>query len=90
MKKNYLLISVLCCIASLVSANPVGPTQALKIASAYLQGEASVSRVAPFRRATTRAVAEADTLAPLYVISRGENAGFVIVSGDDCLPEIIG
>ena len=90
MKKNYLLISLLCCIASLVSANPVGPTRALQIASAYLQGEASVSRVAPFRRAATRMAAEADTLAPLYVISRGENAGFVIVSGDDCLPEIIG
>ena len=27
--------------------------------------------------------------APLYVFSRGEGKGFVIVSGDDCLPEVL-
>lgn len=43
---------------------------------------------APVRRG--RQITEKDTLAPYYIISRGENAGFVIVSGDECLPEIIG
>ena len=28
--------------------------------------------------------------APLYIISRGEDLGWVIVSGDDCLPTVIG
>ena len=27
---------------------------------------------------------------PLYIFSRGEGEGFVVVSGDDCLPAIIG
>lgn len=89
MKRKYLLLSLLICITNIVSADPIGPSKALKIASAYLQ-EASMAHVAPFRRTATRAVAESDTLAPLYIVSRGENAGFVIVSGDNCLPEIIG
>ena len=89
MKRKYLLLSLLICVTNFVSADPIGPSKALKIASAYLQ-ESSVAHVAPFRRVATRAVAESDTLAPLYIVSRGENAGFVIVSGDDCLPEIIG
>lgn len=89
MKKKYLLLSLFICSASIVSADPIGPSKALKIASAYLQ-EVSVAHVAPYRRAATRAVAASDTLAPLYIVSRGENAGFVIVSGDNSLPEIIG
>ncbi len=89
MKRKFLLLSLLICVTSIVSADPIGPSKALKIASAYLQ-ESSVAHVAPFRRAATRAVAESDTLAPLYIVSRGENAGFVIVSGDNSLPEIIG
>ncbi len=89
MKRKYLLLSLLICVTNFVSADPIGPSKALKIASAYLQ-ESSVAHVAPFRRVATRAVAESDTLAPLYIVSRGENAGFVIVSGDNSLPEIIG
>ena len=88
--KRILSALMLCCITILVSADPIGPTQALKIAADYLKGEVLVSQVKPLRRATTRAAAESDTLAPLYIIDRGENAGFVIVSGDNCLPEIIG
>lgn len=89
MKRKSLLL-LLSCITSLLSADPVGPTQALKIASAYMSEGAVASRAIPFRRATTRSAAEPDTLAPLYIISRGDNAGFVIVSGDNSLPEIIG
>lgn len=28
--------------------------------------------------------------APLYIFNRGDNQGFVIVSGDNCMPEILG
>ena len=88
--KRFLALLMLSCITLIVSADPIGPTQALKIASAYLKGDAAVAQVKPLRRAATRAVAESDTLAPLYIIDRGGDAGFVIVSGDNCLPEIIG
>ena len=90
MKKRFLLVSLLSLVTCFVFADRIGPSQALKIASSYLQEDEVTSYAAPFRRNTTRMVSDADTLAPLYIISRGENAGFVIVSGDNCLPEIIG
>ena len=90
MKKRILSSLILCCVVCLVSADPIGPTMALKIASSYLKEEVPMARVTPLRRGTTRAISEADSVAPLYIISRGENAGFVIVSGDNSLPEIIG
>ena len=89
-RKKFLMSLLVSCMAGLAFADQIGPSQAYRIASAYLQEAAPVSQATPYRRATTRMAAEADTLAPLYIISRGENAGFVIVSGDDCLPEIIG
>ena len=89
--KRFLSALMLCCITFFVSADPIGPTQALKIASDYLKkGDISISHVKTLRNSATRSAIEADTLAPLYFIDRGENAGFVIVSGDNCLPEIIG
>ena len=88
--KRFFSFLMLSCITFSVSADPIGPAQALKIASAYLNGEMTVSQVKPLRRSSTRAAAETDTLAPLYFIDRGDDAGFVIVSGDNCLPEIIG
>ena len=90
MKKRILSSLILCCVVCFVSADPIGPAKALKIASSYLQEEVPMARVTPLRRGTTRSISEADSVAPLYIISRGENAGFVIVSGDNSLPEIIG
>ena len=90
MKKKCLLLSILSCFISLASADPIGPFQALKIASSYLHEEVPAAHLTPLRRSATRAIAESDTLAPLYIVSRGDNAGFVIISGDNSLPEIIG
>lgn len=92
MKKNLLLLLLLV-ITSVegVVADPIGPLQALKIASSYLKENLSSAQMVPMHRSLTRSMtSDADSLAPLYVINRGENAGFVIVSGDNCLPEIIG
>ena len=36
------------------------------------------------------ASAASQATAPYYVISRGANQGYVIVAGDDCLPEVLG
>ena len=90
MTKKSLLLLLLGCMTSLVWADPIGPSQALKIAAAYIHDDVSVSYAIPFRRSATRGVTEGDTLAPLYIISRGSDAGFVIVSGDNSLPEVIG
>ena len=90
MKKRILHAFLLLSIVFTASADPIGPTQALKIASAYLHVDATVSQIKPLRRSATRSSAEADTLAPIYIIDRGEDGGFVIVSGDNSLPEILG
>lgn len=79
---------LLCCCMKGVLANPIGLSQALKIAAAYMEEMPTLDNLAPIRRGSVRG--SADTLAPYYVFNRGDNAGFVIVSGDDCLPEVIG
>ena len=75
MKKRILQTLLLISIVFTASADPIGPTQALKIASAYLKSDVTVSQIKPLRRSTTRSAAEADTLASLYIIDRGEEIG---------------
>lgn len=87
--RKCILLLLLCCTPDIVFAGPIGPSKALRIASAYMSETPSDISYAPIRRSRERSVVP-DTLAPYYIISRGDNAGFVIVSGDDCLPEIIG
>ena len=65
MKKRILSSLILCCVVCFVSADPIGPAKALKIASSYLQEEVPMARVTPLRRGTTRSISEADSVAPL-------------------------
>lgn len=90
MKRKSILFWLLASVACFAQANPIGPAQAIKIAADYLPNGTSEARIRPMRRTMTRGLSVADTLAPLYIISRGEDMGFVIVSGDDCMPGIIG
>ena len=86
--KKVLSSLLFCWVVGSVYADPIGPSRALKIAAAYVEDVPVEVLCAPTRRGGGLAVS--DTLAPYYIVSRGDNAGFVIVSGDDCLPEIIG
>ena len=87
--KKILLYLLFYSLVGSVCADPIGPSRALRIAASY-GGDVSMDMLcAPTRRSSDRSVVN-DTLAPYYIVSRGENAGFVIVTGDDCLPEIIG
>ena len=70
------------------SADPITPQRAMQIAQEYMV-EGHVMNLAVKAKAR-RAMAATTTTAPYYVISRGENQGFVIVAGDDCLPEVLG
>ena len=87
--KRLILSLLLCCAIVGVYADPIGPSRALRIASTYMEDVPEKISYAPSRRNSGQLLV-ADTLAPYYIISRGDNEGFVIVSGDDCLPEIIG
>lgn len=84
MKKHILLTVLFTMIAVISFADPVTPAKARELASGYME-----NGVSP-RLAVKRANANSDAPQPLYVFSRGEGKGFVMVSGDDALPAIIG
>ncbi len=66
-------------------ADPITPQRALQIAQEYLVpgNTMNITTRAKAKKATTKN-------SPYYIISRGTNQGFVIVAGDDCLPEVLG
>lgn len=74
-------------------AEPIDLEKARSLAASLMPSNAEPELV----KAATRNEAKSRTLdeetksaAPYYIFSRGENQGFIIVSGDDCLPEILG
>ncbi len=84
MKKQLIaaLFGLLCVEAA---ADPITLAQARRLAAAYMPS------VAQSPALVRRAAAPADGAQQnLYVFSRGENLGYVIVSGNDALPAIIG
>lgn len=91
MKKAILYAVAGLCLPTVLSADPIGVERAQQIASAFVKKEGSVPRlVKSARRVKSKAQTANGQDAPVYVYSRGENQGFVIVSGDDCLPEVLG
>ena len=88
---SFFLAFVLVCTC--VWADPIDVEQAKQIAAGWMsngnqpklvkravRNEAKARKLAPAVRQTS----------PYYIFSRGEGQGFVIVSGDDCLPEVLG
>ena len=67
-------------------ADTVSKSEAWLKAQPYMKSQNSMSRA----MRGISGVTGTDDSQPLYIFSRGENEGFVIVSGDDCLPDIIG
>ena len=91
MKKTMLYVVACLCAPASLWADPIGAERAQQIASAFMKKEGDKPRlVKRARRLKSQAQTAEATDAPLYVYSRGENQGFVIVSGDDCLPEVLG
>lgn len=81
-----ILTSILFALAAVSSfADPIDFAKAMQIAQEY---------IVPGHKMTLRTQAKARRLttqnSPYYIISRGEGMGFVIVAGDDCLPEVLG
>ena len=67
-------------------ADTISRSEAWSKAQPYMKTHSSMSRA---MRGVSGVTAEQESQ-PLYIFSRGEGEGFVIVSGDDCLPAIIG
>ena len=91
--KKTLLLSVAMLVAMSMSADPVDVAKAKKVASTMMDSGVEPVLVAKATRTESKArklSAKTRTTAPYYIFSRGEGQGFVIVSGDDCLPEVLG
>ena len=89
--KSLLTTLLAVAISATTFANPIDQQKAKNIASQYLVPGHSMNLVKrAIRSGTHRVSALVAETAPYYVFSRGENQGYVIVAGDDCLPEILG
>lgn len=67
-------------------ADTVSKSEAWSKAQPYMKTQSSMAKA---MRGVSGITAEQESQ-PLYIFSRGEGEGFVVVSGDDCLPAIIG
>ena len=75
-----------------IYANPITAERAKALASAFMDNntiQPVLVRKAERKRQKALAAKYQET-APYYIYSRGEGCGFVIVSGDDALPEVLG
>ena len=91
MKRLIFLFAAMVGMALTATADPIDPSKAAEIASRFTVQEPLLVKRAVRNAAKARVLA-AKTIetSPYYIYSRGENQGFVIVSGDDCLPEVLG
>ena len=92
MKRLFTLSAVLLATLGMI-AEPVDIEKAKQVASSLMDGNAEPVLVSQAVRAESkmrRVNAKTQMTAPYYIFSRGEGKGFVIVSGDDCLPSILG
>lgn len=78
------------------SADPISPAKALELSRRFMPQDAQqtlevcAKRSGKFDGSSPAKGSASQSTSPYYIISRGAGNGFVIVSGDDCLPEIIG
>lgn len=93
MKKLFSLVAMTL-VAAGVSANPIDEAKAKRVAQEFIVPGHTMQLVYRAERQDSEAAAKlsAATLnsTPYYVFSRGEDKGYVIVAGDNCMPLILG
>lgn len=72
-------------MAATASAEQISESQAMAVATKYMQLEQPNRQLVPAPRTAT-----ASSAAPYYVFNSSDGKGFIIVSGDDELTEIVG
>ncbi|MCM1108490.1 MAG: C10 family peptidase [Clostridium sp.] len=87
--KNVYLLLCLWMTGTACVAEPIHLKRAKQIAAGYTKGEVALRNVGAPHRAESTADEE-NEYQPLYVFNRGNGEGFVIVSGDDRMPEVLG
>lgn len=90
MKQNfYILIALMAILFTLEGkAEPISSAQALINAQVFLQERGIAMPQKGMRRAPSANVTQEQ--APFYVFNIGDNGGFVIASGDDRTPTVLG
>ncbi len=91
--KKLLTLSLAIATSVAAMADPIDPVKAESIAQEYLVPGHTMTLVTCAQRSPAKArrlSASVASTSPYYIYSRGANQGFVIVSGDDCLPEVLG
>lgn len=89
--KKLLTLSVAALAAIGMSADPVDLAKARQLAAGLsVNDPVLVTKAVRTEAKARRLPSKVQSTSPYYIFSRGEGQGFVIVSGDDCLPDILG
>ncbi len=83
--KHICLTVLLSLISTCLLADPITPKMARQLAKDFILDADVSSPLSIKHRASVKGENR-----PYYIFSRGEDKGYVIVSGDDCLPSILG
>jgi len=93
MKRTVTLLIAVLCVAQFSYAQQVSKEAAREKAASFmreLNGAQLASSQRQLRTTAKRQSTQADTSQPYYIFNAEDNKGFVIVSGDDCVPGILG
>ena len=86
---SVLMLLVLLLPATAI-ANPITRQQAQNNALTFLASKGKSINNSALRQAPSRLSSSSTTAESYYVFNIGDNAGYVIASGDDCAPAILG
>ena len=86
MKKTLLTALALLMLSAGAWADPINLKKAKELAADYMHGNNLPEVV---ETAVTKRKSPTGT-PPLYIFNRGEGKGFIIISGDDCMPSVLG
>lgn len=93
MKHFYCMVAFLLSVLA-VSAKPITREQAQQRAVAFMREQHSTKALTPVtnvkKLAPRKFTQMASTVAPYYVFNKGENDGYVIVTGDDQIVDVLG
>ena len=85
MKRISVLLLSTVITSGTICANPIDRQRAITLAKDYIESSHTLAIQEPANLQQSGQAAP-----PYYIISRGNGQGYVIVSGDDCVPTIIG
>ena len=84
----FMLIMSSSFLVGMASANPISRQQALQNAQAFLSAKGKNIPQSSLRHAPSKSAT--GTTESYYVFNVGDNAGYVVAAGDDCVPAVLG